>query len=250
VSNRESWIAEDPTCTYVLGEIHCREGNYVEAEALLRKSLQQDAQKPYTHLLLAQVLLSPIEETLTGHPTLPWRHPPDAVARMREAERAVTEAISLLEHYENRSRLHEALINRSAIRGRLNDLEGVLKDCDRVLVEDERNALALRNKGLVLLQRDQPTEAIACFEKIQPGDEWLAVALPLASAYMETGAPTKVVNLLTLLWSPNANDCRQIVVADLLLAAHAQLGHRSVVEDLLQVITDTWPQHGSLAPSV
>jgi predicted Zn-dependent protease len=36
---QEPWIPEDPTCVGVLGEIQCREGNYVEGEALPRKSL-------------------------------------------------------------------------------------------------------------------------------------------------------------------------------------------------------------------
>lgn len=141
---------------------------------------------------MAVVLINSIKEAWNESPPLPWRRPEEPLSRLREAEQLLTTAIGILEQHESRTHLHEALANRSGIRGLLGDMEGTLRDCNRVLAEDEGHAVALRNKGLILLQKDQPTEAIQCFEKIAHADERAATALPLASAYLEAGHPTKV----------------------------------------------------------
>jgi tetratricopeptide (TPR) repeat protein len=160
---------------------------------------------------------------------------------MKEAERMLTRAIDLLEPYENRSRVHVALINRGAIRGMLGDREEALQDCERVLVDDERDEAALRNKGLLLLQMDRASEAIQYFEKISQVDERTAVALPLAAAYLETGFPRKTIEALAPVWKPDTHDRQQIGIADLLLAAHTRLGDARAVDEVLRVLTEMWP---------
>jgi tetratricopeptide (TPR) repeat protein len=239
----EPWIIEDLTCSLVLGRIKCKEGKYEDAEVYLRKSIQGDSGNPDTYSLLALAILIPIQQALANDPPLQWRLAKETKSRLEEAEQALTRAIELLVEHENSAKLNLALVNRAAVRGMLGRFKDALEDCERVLLEDESHAIALQNKGLMLLNLNKESEAIDCFEKIERDDIQSAVALPLAHAYYEIGKPAKAIEILTQLWKPNSVERRQIQIADLLLRSYAKQGTTSACEEIVQSLAKTWPDN-------
>jgi tetratricopeptide (TPR) repeat protein len=237
----EPWIVEDSICSLFIGKFYLDQRDYDRAEAILKESIKKIAKEPQAHMLLASVIVTPIQETLRADPPLPWRMDSGVTERIEEAERILTQAVSLLEQYENRSLLHTALASRAGIRAMLDHFEDALRDCDRILVEDATHDLALRNKGLLLLQTRRPSEAIQCFLKIKEEGEHSATVLPLAAAYYETDQAKETIQILTPIWAPDSRQRDQIHIADLLFAAYTKLANTSAIEDIFQSLIRVWP---------
>jgi tetratricopeptide (TPR) repeat protein len=239
----ESWIMQSGPCCQVLGQIHYHEGRYQEAEDCLRIALQEEPDNAQILMLLAQVLIAPLQETLRGDPPLAWRISEDTHERFHEVEHLFTRAVTALEHFDNRRPLRTALSNRAATRIMRGAWDEALKDCDRILAEDPTHSQAQLHRGLALLQLDKPAEAARCFEQIQMQEEIDASVIPCAQAYYESDQPSKVIALLLPQWQPLSEDHRQIAIAHLLLMAYDHVKNVTAQEGILDALATTWPHH-------
>lgn len=250
----EVWIAADAVCAAALASIKYETGSYREAEALLYKVIEADQHDAQLYMLLANVIIAPLQQTLLEGASLTA----ELVAQLEEAEAVLSQAVALYEKHDNRNSLHAALVSRAGVRCLLGRLEDGLRDCDYVLAKNEIEYGALENKGRILLELGRSGDAIPCFEKIlsQPkrddskptryrtyliGDKGTDVALLLASAYVEVGQSNKAVNLLNPLFKPHAEDRTQFAVAELLLIAQAEANDEFAADETVRLIKETWP---------
>jgi tetratricopeptide (TPR) repeat protein len=174
-------------------------------------------------------------------------------------EEALNQAVALYEQGDNQTSLHAALVSRAGIRCIQGKQEEGLADCDRVLREDAVNKGALENKGRILLNLDRTLEAIACFERILNlpveatvklrryrtsfiGGRQTNIPALLASAYINAGQITKVIELLLPLFKPSSDDRDQLDIAEVLLVAQSKKPDYAAAADTLKIIEATWPQ--------
>lgn len=234
----ETWIEEDETCTIALGEVKFEAGIYEEAEKFARKSLSLNEHDPRALELLSRSIVLPIKTLLQTEQPLRWSLPSEIMKRLNEALDTITAAINSFKKFENPSRLHLALINRSAILSYLGRYEDALKDCDRILQDDDANEIALVNKGIMLIRLDQFPKAISCLKRIE-GKEQEYIKPFLAQAYVRNNQALEAVSLLAPIWSA-ADDAKKLEIAELLLDAHSQLENTDAIETITNELEEKW----------
>ena len=236
----EEWIAENAGCCLALGLINCDNGDYEAAEAYIRKSIALDATDFHAYMLLGNAVFEPVSRMLAEDPPLPWRMKDETWCLLTEAEKATSRAVSMLEGHDNRSQFHYALTNRAAIRVSLGLSDEALKDCERVLLENESHAMALRHKGLILLTRDEYDAAISCFEHITDEEHRAGIRYFEAVAHFNLGNSAEAVSLLRPVWNPEVGGRFQTIVGEVLIAAYAKLGETGEADEILSVMRDRW----------
>lgn len=234
----EDWITDIPGCCLALGLINCDNGDYEAAEAYIRKAIGLDATDFHAHMLLANAIFEPVSRELMEDPPLPWRIKGETQQRLREAEEAATRAVELLEGYDNRAQFRYALTNRAAIRASLGLWDEALRDCDRVLLEEDTHSFALRHKGLVLMVREEYEEAIHCFERIPEEEHRDGVRYFEAVANYNLGRAAEAVTLLRPIWKPEAEGRFQVIVGEVLAAAYDKLGEATAAEEIMSVLRE------------
>ena len=238
---REEWIEKDPACCWVIGELRLRDGDYERAERLLRNSISGGNRDPNVLILLGKVIVDPVLKALREDVPLPWRMPEASIQRIEEAEKLLDEAVGRFSHYENRARLHDALANRCGVRCALRKTDLALKDCDRVLAEDESHLAALHNKAHVLLAQGKFADAIPLLETVASKGEDDRLTIILATAYSETDAHQKAISLLEPLWQPGSRERNQIEIAGILARQYSVLGEITKAAEVISVLAQSWP---------
>ena len=182
----EDWLKEDRQCALTLAQLRTDQGRLDEALALSRH-LVNDAMDDYDdHLALAACLLAMSQ---AGHDD-------DVVGRSREAEEHATRALELLESTELQGRRLYALSIRSRIRFCLGAPTEAMADVEAMLHIVPADSKALHNKGIILLETGQPTEARAAFERIEDRDIRDRALVPLAAACLKSGDAEAAAALL------------------------------------------------------
>lgn len=236
---KESWIAEDKICAFVLGDISFKRGHFEKAESYLRRVIALEINNGHAYELLALAIFAPLQTMLLSHPPLLGILSDEVTARLKEADALLTRAIDLMKDCDSRSKLHEIYINRAGIRGVLGSSDDALKDCEYVLQEDETNKAALRNKGRILLAKNMLEDAINCFEKALDS----SIEIPLAHAYTEMGRYKEAESLLERLWESDPEEERHIVVADLLLEVYHKLQASDKSREITKILLNKWPKN-------
>jgi tetratricopeptide (TPR) repeat protein len=236
----QAWINDDPFFGLVLGLICCDNGDYDSAVTYLRRSLEAEKNNFNFYMLLSAALFEPVSLGMQADPPLLWRIKSEVKERVIEAEAAATQAINILEKHDNRKQLHYALANRAGIRNMLRRLDQAVKDCDRVLLEDDSNAFALRHKGMILMGRDEYAEAAKIFERIQDESQRAETTLLRAVAYFNSDQADRAVELLAPLWDPQKGGNVQILIAEVLLNAYSKLGDKRAVDGVWQELRTRW----------
>jgi len=219
-------------CLLTVGQCLFDERKFAESEGLFRRALEVGTENPFAHFFLALSIFYPTRDSLNVSPQLRWRIPKDLLSRLEEARTELTKALEVFEKFENATHRLDALVDRAAISGMLNDVDGGLKDCDAVLREDELNLAALRNKGMLLSKAGRHSEAIETFEKITDPNERAGFAVILASDYLLANRPRDTVTILEPLLHGKA-DPKEIAVAELLISAYDKIGNKRAIEKLL-----------------
>jgi tetratricopeptide (TPR) repeat protein/predicted nucleic acid-binding protein len=236
----EGWVADVPGCCLALGLINCEDGDYVAAEAYIRKAIELDATDFHAHMLLANAIFEPVSRELAEDPPLPWRLKEETRRRLTEADEAASRAVSMLEGHDNRAQFHYALTNRAAIRVSLGRWDEALNDCDRVLLEDESHYFALRHKGLILLARDDYGGALRCFERIRDEEHRSGIRYFEAVAHFNLGNSSEAISLLKSVWNPEVGGRFQAIVGEVLAAAYTKLGRGREAEEIMSVLRERW----------
>jgi tetratricopeptide (TPR) repeat protein len=230
----------NPDCLLVLGQCKYDEGNFAEAEDLLRQAIGNGNLSPFAHFFLGLSIFFPTRESLNSTPRLRWKIPAELLERLEEVKRELTTAIELFGTFEDAGHRHEALINRAAVKGLLDEVESGLRDCDAVINEDESNSTALRNKGVLLSKVGRYAEAIETFEQISDERERAGSLVILASSYLFADRPKDVIRILEPLLRGKA-DPKEIAIAELLINAYLKIGDGPAVERLLTELQATDP---------
>lgn len=220
-------------CLLALGQCKYDEGKFAEAETLFRQAIENGSKGPFAHFFLGLSILFPTRESLNLTPRLRWRIPKELLIRLEKAKSELTKALELFSTFEDPSYRRDALINRAAIHGLLNDVENGLKDCHAVLSEDELNSAALRNKGMLLSKIGRYSEAIETFEKVVDEKERAGFAVILASNYLLANRPKDTVRILEPLLQSGKADPKEIAIAELLISAYDKVGNAGAIEKLL-----------------
>ena len=236
----EEWIRKDPACSWVIGELLLQDGNYLEAEDMLRNSLAIGDRNPSLLILLACASVTPVLSVLRDDPPPPGRMPAVTARKIEGAEKLLDEAVEGLSIRENRARLHDALANRAGVRCALGKTEQALKDCNRVLAENEHHPAALQNKAVLLLAQGKFAEAAPLLEAVEPSCKDDRLTILLGAAYCETGVHEKALALLEPLWQPASRARDQIEIASILLEIYSRLGNDLKAADVLRVLTESW----------
>ena len=185
-------------------------------------------------------MIIPLDDEMVKDAPLPWRTSPEVRGRVAEAERELTRAADLFEKFDNRARLHEALVQRAYVRAQLGRFDEAVEDCDRVLADDRKNSEALRFKGQTLMLAGETDQAIKAFGKIEDKDERRKAALAMAHAFSRKGQDDDVIDTLSEYWHPGERERWQLMLADLLLEAHHRKGDAGTVRGILQSLEETW----------
>lgn len=240
----DPWIGDDPACSLALGLINFVQEHYDTAEDYLRRSIKGDESEPQAYTFLGLTIYEPILRQLQDDPPLPWMMRAEINTRLEEAEAATNRAIELLESRDIREQLHVALTNRAQIRATLGQTDEAIKDCDRVLLENENHDLALRIKGVLLLKLGKSREAIVNFEKIKDDEHRTGIIYHLGFAYTDDNQPQKAIELLEPKWHPVADDRSQIIYAQALLTAYAKVGStkKSAADEIERSLRTIWPE--------
>ncbi len=236
----EPWINDEPFFGLVLGLISCDNGDYDSAVRHVRRALEAEKDNFHAYMLLTAALFEPVSLEFQSDPPLSWRVKAETRERIEEAEQAATRAVNILEKHDNRQQLQYALANRATIRTQLGRLDDAIKDCDRVLLEDETHGLALRFKAMALMSRDEYAEAAKYLERIQDGEQRAATTLLRAVAFFNTDQASRAMELLAPVWDPPAGGNVQILIAEVLLNAYVKLGDVRAAEGVRQELQTRW----------
>jgi len=114
--------------------------------------------------------LVPLRRLMHEDPPLPSKQEESILVGRREAVDALTAVIALTADRDNPEMRHLALANRAGVLAALGQLEEAELDCDKVLAENKHQDTALRNKGQILLQRDDKARAVQFLNQIQGED--------------------------------------------------------------------------------
>jgi uncharacterized protein HemY len=219
----EKWLFEESSCLVALGAISYLNANYEKAEEFLKLSIELDDTEPQTYELLSISIFHPIIRDMQNDPPLPWKISDETICRIKEAERFVSKAIALLEKTDDKNLLIKTLTNRAQIRSVLGDIDGALKDTEKVLVENEFFDLALNTKGITLLKKGKQKEAIEYLEKVSDPYIKEGGIVELAKAYIDDGNISKGLELLEDVWDPNSTERRMLYICEALILAYSKL---------------------------
>lgn len=222
----------NPDCLLTLGQCKYDQGKFAESEGLLRQAIEKGSLSPFAHFFLGLSIFFPTREALNATPRLRWKIPKESLDRLQEAKGELTKAFELFGSFEDATHRHEALINRAAVKGLLNEVESGLRDCDAIINEDELNNAALRNKGVLLSKVGRHAEAIEIFERISDERERAGSLVMLASSYLLADRPNDVIRILEPLVRGKA-DPKEIAITELLISAYSKIGDGRAIERLL-----------------
>ena len=239
----------NPDCLLTLGQCRYDEGKFTEAEAMLRQAIEKGNLSPFAHFFLGLSIFRPTREALTATPRLRWKIPKELLDRLEEAKSELTKAIELFGTFEDATHRHEALINRAAVKGLLNEVESGLRDCDVILSEDQSNSAALRNKGIFLSKAGRHAEAIETFERIADETERAGSLIILGSSYLLADRPKDAIRLLEPLLRGKA-DPKEIAIAELLISAYSKIGNGQAIDRILAELQTADPGNAEVVALV
>ena len=215
----EAWIADDPRCVLALTRIRAEQQRFGEAIELARWLVDDDADDPEAHIVLAECQMLAAQAGCADQP----------VASCREAEEHATEALALLESTDLRARLLHALSVRAGARLFVDDPAGALDDIEEMLRSVPGEPSALYNKGLILFETDDFQGAMAAFDLIEDPDTRARALVPHAAARLWSGDRPGAIALLRGNFALHRREWDDIGMAELLGEAEYALGAEDTV---------------------
>ena len=235
------WGKESALQTLARGEVLLRRESFDEAQESFRRAIALNPDEPQAHILLAQAIFAPIQQSFRTRPPLPWRVSGAASDGLDAALRHMSEAIRLLEGREPPQRMRDARCQRGAMAAVAGRADEAVRDFDRVLAEDDRHPSALMNKGLWLLQQDRCEDALVLFRRAQEADPDREFTVLIALCELNIGRPAEARHLLEQVWQPSVDERSQIEVGALLMRACQREGLGARADEIEAAIAATWP---------
>lgn len=218
----EHWILEDAFCLLALGTVYFVRGDFAQAEDYLRKSLEKDSSEPQAYSLLSGTLYHLNYDTLVYDLPLPWKKPESMIEQIKEAQKLSEKEVELLKDSESRNRYHQALVNLAQLKSILNDKSGAISDCDKVLLENEKNDYALNTKAVTLYHQKKFQEAVELFEKVQDPSIKKAGINIHAMGLINIGKAKDAIELIMPYWE-SVHGQERIPLGEVLTIAYLKL---------------------------
>jgi cellulose synthase operon protein C len=192
----EAYLGDDGYLR-ALGSIFLQAKDYTKAEGMFRQAIALDSKNPDSLMALAETLMFITSEPFRSQIFISPLEENGLSSLLLEAEELADGAIAILQHGDNRRRLHDAFAERAGIRATRGRLKEAVLDCDNVLNEDPRHINALLNRGLLASQQGDAKLAVKCLTTI-PEEQWdnYMVFLPLAEAHLKENEPDKALTVL------------------------------------------------------
>lgn len=219
----EAWTADDPRCVLALTRIRAEQQRFGEAIKLARWLVDNDADDPETHIVLAECQMLEVQSGLADQP----------LAKCRAAETSAAKALALLEGKDLEARVLHARSIRAGARLFVGDATGAMADVEAVLLRRPGDPASLYNKGLILLETDDFPGARAALDSIVDPDTRAKALVPHAAATLWSGDRPGAVALLRASFSLDRRDWDDIGKAELLGEAEYALGSEDSVGPLL-----------------
>jgi tetratricopeptide (TPR) repeat protein len=236
------WFLEMPDGCAALGRIRSHEGRYNEAIDLARQGLRKDRHHLQSLELLYDALFFPLRNKILS--SSEWDYGHETARRLRRAEGAISRAISILEKGPNRSKLHQALANRAAVRSSQEKVQDALADCDRILhntpTSDNRDVASL-NKALILIHNGRAVEAIPLLESLE-NDHWRREgAFALAYSYQVDGQIERAIRIWEKIWKPEECSSSELMTAEMLLKVYQLNKNDTAAESVIKRALEACP---------
>ena len=228
----EAWIADDPRCVLALARIRAEQQRFGEAVEFARWLVDDDADDPETHIVLAECQMLAVQAGLADQP----------IVECREAETRAAKALALLENTDLEARVLHALSIRAGARLFVGDTTGAMADVETVLRRRPGDSPGLYNKGLILLETDDFPGARTTFDSIGDPDTRARALVPHAASTLGAGDRSGAVALLRGSFSLDRRDWDDIGKAELLGEAEYALGGEDSVGPLLDEALQRRPQ--------
>ncbi|MFW9973486.1 MAG: tetratricopeptide repeat protein, partial [Candidatus Odinarchaeota archaeon] len=148
---------ENAQCCYTLGFIYYEKGDYGNAQKFSKKAIDIDSSVSDHYFLLGMSIGFPALQKNS----LPWLVPEEIKENLTVAANYLSRAIDILRDSEQDLKIGSSLINRSAIRIALNELEEAIRDCEQLLKRNIYKVMAFRNKGIAEYLSGRFAEAIS-----------------------------------------------------------------------------------------
>ena len=237
----EEWVKQESASASALAAIHAQQSRYEEAISIYRSLVDDDPDDAHAHLGLSQCLL-----TLAQVDRLPVEYSNEALKTLRQAESEADRAVELLQPTQFNARRHEALLLRSGARALLGEIDEAMRDIDAVMGEVPGHAVAALHKGLILLKKGRPSEALQFLESIQDPEVRANAVLPLADAFLESGNATAAITLLKGSFKLDPPGREDLGKAESLLRAEAATGAQDSVGPILEAALERYPDEAGL----
>ncbi len=172
----------------------------------------------------------------------------DEMARLDEAEVALTHAIDLLHNRPSPLQYHRFLCNRAALRNGREDYSGALDDCHLVLYGSPNaynRDFATYTRGLISMKTGEYPKAIEDLEGITDAQLREESAMALAHCYQKVGNWDEASARLESLWHPENGDHGSFLVAEMLLQTHRARKDESAIAATLERLEAACPNSPS-----
>ncbi len=232
------WMLREPDSADAIAKIRIQQDRYEDAEEIYRSLVEIESDNHHAYVGLSQSLIA---RALTDRMLMMYSGNLETI--LCEAESAATQAIDILEHTQFTARRCEVLLLRAYARTRLEKLDEAMHDTDSVLDKLPENDNAFQQKGILLLKKNDPTQARLWLEKIQDTDIRDNSLLPLADAYLESGDAKTAISLLKDNLSLDPPEWEDLVRAQTLMRAESKAGYDDSIGPILKTALEQHPHN-------
>lgn len=235
-------LLENAQCSFTLGYVFYRKGDYKNAKEFFKKSTKIDPSVPDYFLLLGLSFFIP--NILKK--SLPWLIPGDVRKDLEKAKAYFSRALELLKDSESIPKKGSILVNRSAIRIALDDFDGSINDCKKAISIDSNNSVAYRNKGIAEFQKKKIEEAINSWsDAISKGEKPADIVSLIANAYLSKKpcSPNKAIKIIKKYFPDEEINEENLVVKLTLTECYIAQKEYVKAEKLIKKIQKSFPNN-------
>ncbi len=175
---------DDKNYTRVVGFSFAFSSDLLNAERYLRLGWAQSPGDYYLGLTLARVLMKK-SIPMNGAFSSGFENNETLIEATKEPVKMVNQVLKKVSKGDNQDKILNTLASRAGLYISQGNVVEAKKDCDRVLEDDQKNLLAIHNRGIVSLIENDFSFAISYLEQLP--DDYIAeenLSFALARAYI------------------------------------------------------------------
>ena len=211
-----------------VAEAWLNSGRRDDALDLLRPRLKAELAFVPAWEIFGRILLQRAQEQIRSGQILSWQIPNPLLEDIREAERAISKAIELVEATEAIADVAGVFVNRAHARHLLGDTNGAEADYDRALALEPDLIYAHHAKALQAVERSDYAAVLRAMSKIAKEHLTPEMIILLGMSYVALGRPREAVAALAGIFN-HAETPRQVRIraGEILVRAYQKLNDRA-----------------------